>query len=690
MRTLVRVLPNLQAKTRLWRPMVSDRRATGFLSWQLLAGCIALGCFTAASPLPVFAEPTFSAEPTFKVGATATDTATKNDSNVDELADKDLTVEDVTVEGNRLVPTDHILNVVKTRRGDKFDRDQVVRDLKAVNSMGYFDDRSLQAVPELAGNGVLLKIRVQENAPVTQFAFQGNTVLSNDELSKIFADQLGKPQNLTQLSQSIDKVEQIYHERGFTLARVVDVKDDPDGSVQLSVDEGVINSIQITGNKKTKDFIVRNAIKLKPGTVYNEKTLTGDLRKLFANGYFQDVRRSLSPSPSAPDRYDLKVEVDERRTGSVGLGGGVDTIAGPFGSFSFSDSNFRGRGQVVQFNSQMGSSMFSNLNNGGTSFVPSSKSFQVEASFIEPNIRGTDTSMAVSGFARDMGSFMVDEAMQRSIGTSVTFTKPLKKNWTAGLGLLGETTNLRSFASNTFSDNLLGRAAAMGYGGSSAQSFIQGIRDKQLQGGLYVGVTPSLVRDTREGGWDPHRGSFAKLTAGPSIGITGPSFMKLGGSVSKYVPVGKNNTLAFNIQGGTGLGALPQFAGYRLGGWNGVRGYRAFSDLGTGTGLLMASAEFRMKLPLPKPSPSSAAGAIVNSISKNVRLVAFADAGAARGNTLINNFYQRGSMGAAVGLGLRMNLPYVGLIRLDYGIPLISTALGQLKPRVSIGFGDKF
>ncbi|MBY0550196.1 MAG: hypothetical protein K2W95_23165, partial [Candidatus Obscuribacterales bacterium] len=424
MRTQVRVLPNLTTNARLWR-MVSSRRTSGFLSWRLLASGLTLAIF-AASPLSVLAEPTFSAEPTFKVGATATDTAGKSDTgSVDELANKDLTVEDVTVEGNRLVPTDHILNVVKTRRGDKFDRDQVVRDLKAVNSMGYFDDRSLQAVPELAGNGVLLKIRVQENAPVTQFAFQGNTVLSNDELSKIFADQLGKPQNLTQLSQSIDKVEQIYHERGFTLARVVDVKDDPDGSVQLNLDEGVINSIQITGNKKTKDFIVRNAIKLKPGTVYNEKTLTGDLRKLFANGYFQDVRRSLSPSPSAPDRYDLKVEVDERRTGSVGLGGGVDTIAGPFGSFSFSDSNFRGRGQVVQFNSQMGSSMFSNLNNGGSSFVPSSKSFQVEASFIEPNIKGTDTSMAVSGFARDMGSFMVDEAMQRSIGTSVTFTKPL-------------------------------------------------------------------------------------------------------------------------------------------------------------------------------------------------------------------------------------------------------------------------
>src|SRR5262249_22571927 len=113
--------------------------------------------------------------------------------------DNNLTVDDVTVEGNRLVPTEDILNVVKTRRGDKFDRDQVLQDLKAVNSMGYFDDRNLQVVPERTGSGVLLKIRVQENAPVTQFSFHGNQAVSTEEISKAFADQLGKPQNLTQL-----------------------------------------------------------------------------------------------------------------------------------------------------------------------------------------------------------------------------------------------------------------------------------------------------------------------------------------------------------------------------------------------------------------------------------------------------------------------------------------------------------
>lgn len=373
-------------------------------------------------------------EPLFKVEIEKDEAAAPGSTKSgggEETEAKDLTIEDVTIEGNRLVPTENILEVIKTRRGDKFDREQVVRDLKAVNSMGYFDDRSLQVVPEVSGSGgVLLKIRVQENAPVTEFAFQGNSVMSAEELQKMFSDQLGKPQNLTQLSQSIDKVEQQYHEKGYTLARVIDVKDDPDGSVHLKIDEGVINSIQIAGNKKTKEFIIKNNIKLKPGTVYNEKQLTADLRKLYANGYFQDIRRSLSPSTTDPDKYDLKVEVDEKRTGSVGLGGGVDTIAGPFGSFSFSDSNFRGRGQIVQFNSNMGTGMFGSftnaVNNGGSSFMPTRRTFQVEASFIEPSLRGGKTSMAVTGFGRDLGSMVVDDATQRSIGLNLNFARPLK------------------------------------------------------------------------------------------------------------------------------------------------------------------------------------------------------------------------------------------------------------------------
>ena len=627
-------------------------------------------------------------------GANSSDSP--NSASGDQLAGKDLTVEGVQVEGNRLVPSEHILNVIKTKAGDKFDRDQVVQDLKAVNGMGYFDDRSLQAVPELSSGGVLLKIRVQENAPVTEFAFQGNTVMSNEDLSKIFSDQLGKPQNLTQLSQSIDKVEQTYHEKGYTLARVVDVKDDPDGSVHLQIDEGMINSVQIVGNKKTKDYIIKNSIKLKPGAVYNEKQLTADLRKLYGNGYFQDIKRSLSPSTSDPDKYDLKVEVDEKRTGSIGLGGGIDALAGPFGSFNFGDSNFRGKGQVLQFNSQMGSGLFGSftntMNNGGQQFIPNAKTYQTQLTWMDPHFRGTDTALSVSPFANNLGSMMVDNSMQRSTGMTVNFTRKLNEKWSANLGFLGENTFLKSVQNLTPASDIVNRAIQKGYANNlNALNFANGVRSKALQGGTYFGVNPTLVRDTRDAVFDPTKGSVTRISAGPNIALNGSSFFKLQGGASKYVPVGKDKVLAFNVHGGSSLGGMPSFANYYMGGFNGIRGYQMFSQLGSGTNMLMASAEFRMPLPLPKGSPGSSGGALLSGVHKNVKMVFFADAGGVGGNSLYNNLYGRMSMGAAVGIGMRFKVPYLGLVRVNYGIPLVAPVSGaRFMPRMTFGFGDNY
>ncbi|MGD9682415.1 MAG: outer membrane protein assembly factor [Candidatus Obscuribacterales bacterium] len=624
---------------------------------------------------------------------TSAEEKTKTDVSGD--SGKNLKVDDIRIEGNRLVATEDITNVLKTKRGDSFDRSQVVEDLRAINEMGYFDDKSLQVVPELSGGGVLLKIRVQENAPVTQFSFQGNDMVSTEDISKIFADQLGKPQNLSHLSGSIEKLEQMYHDKGYVLARVTDVKEFPDGSVSLSINEGQVEKIEISGNRKTKDFIIRNNLRLKEGTTYNEAQLTSDLRKLYANGYFQDIRRSLVPSEEDPNKFVLKIEVDEKRTGSVGIGGGVDSIAGPFGSLSFSDSNFRGKGQVVSFNSQVGSGMFNNvtnsLNNGGTSYLPNQRTYQLEANWTEPSLKGTKTSLSVSGFGRNYTSLMIDQAAQRTLGGSVTLSRPFKENFRLNLGLLGENTNLKDLGSyfNTAStfDNMTSRALQLGKASSlaGAEQLAGQVREDQLKGGTFMTLNPSVTYDTRDAYIDPSKGTYARLSAGPSLGLTGSSFMKAGASVSKFIPLGKSTTLALNAQGGSALGGIPQFAQYRLGGWNGIRGYRQFSDLGTGSSMLMATAEIRTRLPLPKTDNK-----LVKAIDEHVKLAGFIDVGGVGGNGVTNSLLGRGSMGGAVGVGIRIKMPMLGLVRLDYGIPFLQAATGSLMPRLTVGFGEKF
>jgi len=612
------------------------------------------------------------------------------------VSENGLTIDDVKIEGNRLVSTEDIMGVVKTKRGDKFDRDQVMQDLKAINNMGYFDDRNLQVVPELTTGGVLLKIRVQENAPITEFSFQGNKVLPTEDISKVFAQQLGKPQNLNQLSAAIDKVEQAYHEKGFVLARVTDVKDDPDGSVGLNINEGEIDKIVISGNKKTKDFIVRNAIKTKPGMVYNEKELTADLRKLYGNGYFQDIRRSLGPSPDNPDKYTLKVEVEEKRSGSVGLGGGLDTMTGPFGSFTVGDNNFRGRGEILSLTAMAGTGMAGNINStlssGAGQFIPNVPNYQVQATFVKPNLGGSDASMSVSGFGRMLPSLMIMDAQQRTLGAGVTFTKPLGNNFNANLGFTGENTSMQDVSNLDTSQNLLSSMATraiqtgMANNAATATALAQSNRNSQLKGGTFVSVSPSLTYDTRDSMIDPTKGTLLRLSTTPSLGLSGASFAKLGASATKYIKVTENTTIATNIQAGTSFGGLPQFAGYNLGGWNGLRGYRAFTDLGSGASMLMTTAELRTRIPFLGQADNK----IAKTINKHVRAVAFFDAGEITGNGTTNSLLSRATIGASVGIGLRVSFPMIGVIRIDYGMPLISTLLGGMTPRFTIGFGEKF
>jgi outer membrane protein assembly factor BamA len=81
---------------------------------------------------------------------------------------------------------------------------------------------------------------------------------------------------------------------------------------------------------------------------------------------------------------------------------------------------------------------------------------------------------------------------------------------------------------------------------------------------------------------------------------------------------------------------------------------------------------------------------VANALSDHVKVAAFADAGEIGGNNVYNSLLSRNSVGASVGLGLRVKLPMIGMVRVDYGYPLISTLLGGRTPRITFGFGDSF
>ena len=288
---------------------------------------------------------------------------------------------------------------------------------------------------------------------------------------------------------------------------------------------------------------------------------------------------------------------------------------------------------------------------------------------------------------------IVSESMQQTIGTGVNFTKSLGSNLSGSLGFNADDTVMKDIASAYTNVNLLDQMANRAYltGQAStiggAENLANQVRSNQMKGGAYLSISPSLKFSTVDNAQDPTKGTSARISASPSLGLTAGSFMKAGASLSQYVPVTRETTLALNVQGGEGFGSMPAFAQYRLGGFNGMRGYSQFSALGTGSSMLMGTAELRHRIPGLKKVDNP----VAKMIDKHVKLDAFFDAGQVGGNGVTNSLYGMSNLGASVGFGIRVSLPMVGTVRLDYGFPLLNSVMGAgLTPRFTVGFGEKF
>lgn len=577
--------------------------------------------------------------------------------------DEGLTINKVSIEGNKLIEGDKIKQTMRMRPGSLYSKSNLSEDLRRIYEMGYFTEK-IKAVPISTNKGIHLRIEVQENAPVTGINIEGNTIINDAELQSVFAGQTGLPQNIGQLNESIEKVEKLYADKGYILSRVTGIADDPDGTINLTINEGTIDKIEFVGNRKTKDFVIKRAMVLKEGDLYNEKTLSEDLKRVFSSQSFSDVRRVITASPDDPDKYNLAIEVDEKKTGALSVGGGLDTGTGIFGSVGYTDPNFLGRGQNVNAIAAVGSGVI----NRNSDTQAKARNYQFEVGWNEPSLFQSVNSVGASVYGRDYASFNVPLGVERRIGLQTNWARPLLsvKNTSVGLSLGGENVRIREFASD---------ADLASFGIDKAE------RDSQLKGGTFITLSPTIAYDTRDNRLSPQSGFLGTASLGGSYGLGGNSYGTANTNLRKYFKIREGVTLALNAQGGTSLmGDIPQFNMFRLGGAYSVRGFQE-GGLGIGNGFAMGTVELRNKIPMIgrlKQIP------VINSLA----MATFLDAGTLVGEANSNSIFNRAGMGASAGLGLRINMPGLGPIRIDYAIPI--TGGGKYTNPWNFGVGQKF
>ncbi len=593
------------------------------------------------------------------------------DQNTDIPAENQETegmkIQKIEFSGNKLIKDSDIVKVMKMQEGDIYSREMIQQNLKTIYNMGYFSNK-MKAIPiKVDKKNVIVKIILEENVPITGFTVEGNTVIPTGDILEILSKLQGLPQNINTINSAINEIETLYAENGYILARVMDIYDDPDGMVNVEIAEGHIKSIDFVGNNKTKDFVIRRNILSEPGTIYNENLIKADLMRLYATQAFKDVNRTIVKDETTRDSYDITIQLEEQRTGQITLGGGIDTATGFFLNAGYSENNFLGNGQRLAFSALAGTGMMM-----ADSSVVTRANIQTELSFFEPRLKGTDISMMTKLFFRDFASYQIPLAIEQRFGGEMVFSKQLEnhKNVTASLGLGIENLNVRE------GDQM-----------KTMYSFLtNGIpiteRAKQLRGGLFATISPALTYDSRDSAMFARKGTYANVRFDQAIGITklNNSFSKVSGTVKQYIPVANKSTIILTAKaGGKIVGNMPEAYAFRLGGPYTIRGFN-ISGVGTGNSFMMASGELQTPLFFLDRIKSA-------PFLNNVKAAFFVDAGRVFGESITDKIYKRPISAITAGVGLRVFIPGVGPLSIDYGMPLTGTK-GSRAGLVTFGVGD--
>ena len=173
-------------------------------------------------------------------------------------------------------------------------------------------------------------------------------------LAKIVRTRSGKTFNATEVEKSVELLTIELSRLGYVFAQVRPRgdRDYTNNVISLTyvIDEGpraYVERIEIRGNTKTRDYVIRREFDISEGDAYNRVLVDRAERRLRNLGFFKNVAVS-TEAGSAPDKVVLVVQVEDQSTGSFSVSGGFSTSDGFIAELSLEETNFLGRGQQVK------------------------------------------------------------------------------------------------------------------------------------------------------------------------------------------------------------------------------------------------------------------------------------------------------------------------------------------------------
>lgn len=549
---------------------------------------------------------------------------------------------------------------------DVYDPDRVEVDKELLRrfylSKGYADFRVTSAVAELApdNKGFYVTYTLDEGERYKFGVINISTQLQQldpESLRPKLTTVEGTWYNANKVESSIAALTKELNDRQYAF---VDIRPEVDRnreerliSLTYNVSEGqrvFVERININGNLRTQDRVIRREMQLVEGDAFNRSRLQQSEQRVKDLGYFETVNVNVTQG-SAPDRANVDVNVAEQSTGEISIGAGYSTADGPLADFGISERNFLGKGQDLRFNTTL-----------------SGRSQQFNLSFTEPYFLERDLSAGVDVFhtrsENDESSY--DE--QRS-GFALRMGYPLAEN-------------LRQRLNYTLNNTRIENVPA------TASRFIR----EQEGDRMTSSVGQELVYDRRDSRRTPTDGYILRLST-DFAGLGGDAkYVRVRTGGSAYFPLGSPDwVLSFLGE----VGAIESLDDdvaisdrFFLGG-DTLRGFKTSGvgprDLTTSEkdalgGNYFARTSLELAFPLGLPEELGLKGH------------AFTDAGTLWGNDAqplpTETFVEDNSIRLAVGAGVSWRSP-LGPLRVDFAFPIMKESYDESQ-QFRLSFGTRF
>ena len=315
-------------------------------------------------------------------------------------------VRTITFSGNNSFSNYELHSVIGTKekswwnfmqRNDIYDPDRVEYDKELLRRFylknGFADVQidSADAQMSPGGDSFAINFNIIEGQryKIADVAVNvGNADLEPDPLRKVVKTGVGDNYDASKVDKTVDNLALEASRQGFVFAKVDPQinRDANNGTLGITynISEGqrsYIERIDIVGNSRTLDEVIRRELQLYEGDAFNRVLVERARRRLTALDFFDKVDFR-EEEGSAPDKVVLVVEVSEKATGKISFSIGYSSVEKLIGTVELSERNFRGRGQDVRINTAL-----------------SFKKQQVDFSFTEPYFMGMPISAGVDLFA---------------------------------------------------------------------------------------------------------------------------------------------------------------------------------------------------------------------------------------------------------------------------------------------------